>query len=176
MNSQSSQRLFFRPLEVRDLNEFYTLESDPEVLKYYRRPVARDKEEAKKNLLHYVEYAEKYPGLGAFSVFLKTDNSFIGIAVLIHLNKDPENLDIEIGYRLQRKFWGAGYGTEIAEALLQYAFKKLNLNQVLATTHPDNLVSQKVLKKCGFEYIGENNYHGGICKVFKKANTQKDSQ
>ena len=47
-----------------------------------------------------------------YAVILKTDNSLIGAATLMHLPDDPE-----IGWTLHRDNWRQGYGTEIGNTI-----------------------------------------------------------
>lgn len=162
-----SQNLKFSPLSLEHADFYYLMESDPEVLKYYRREVARDLEESQKNLKAYTDYSSENPGFGAMIVSHKESGNLIGLAVVIHLDKNPANKEIEIGYRLPVHNWGKGYATEIAKALVNYVFHSLSYKEVYGTTHPDNLASQKVLLKAGFELVGEGTYHGGLNKVFK---------
>jgi len=60
----------------------------------------------------------------------------------------------DIGYVLNQAFWGQGYATESVQALLKYGFETLKLHRIIATTHPDNRASGRVLEKCGFRYEG----------------------
>lgn len=163
-----SARLVYKPLTHDHLEDFHIMESDPEVLKYYRREPVKSLEETKVNLEKYFKYASDHTGLGAWSVFTKDTNEFVGLGVIIHLNKDPKNKDYEIGYRLPQNNWGKGYATEIAKAFIDYSFQHLKLTHIFGTTHPENLNSQKVLQKVGFVYVGEGTYHGGEAKLFKR--------
>ena len=45
---------------------------------------------------------------------------------------------------------GQGIATELAKALVEYGFKKINLNLIFAVTDKANTLSQKVLMKTGF--------------------------
>lgn len=166
MLSFQSDRLIYVPLSSDHADAFFLMESDPEVLKYYRREVAKDWNEALTNLLVYVKYAMDHEGRGAWAVISKDTAEFIGIGVMIHLEKNPKIKEHEIGYRLLKKHWGKGYATEIAKAMIRYGFDHLKLDEIFATTHPDNLVSQKVLEKVGFVYMCDGPYHGGS-KVYK---------
>ncbi|OJW10232.1 MAG: GNAT family N-acetyltransferase [Legionella sp. 39-23] len=56
---------------------------------------------------------------------------------------------VEIGWRLAFSFWGRGYATEGAQAVLNYAFDTLKLKEIVAFTVPDNLRSQRVMEKIG---------------------------
>lgn len=161
-----SERLIYVPLTSEHVEDFFKMESDPEVLKYYRRDVVKNREESLNNVLVYVKYAMDHAGLGAWAVFAKDSAEFVGIGVIIHLDKNPDASEHEIGYRLPQHQWGKGYATEIAKAFINYGFNQLKLSELYGTTHPENAVSQKVLEKVGFEYAGEGPYHGGS-KVYK---------
>lgn len=169
----SSDRLHYTPLSLSHLNDFYTIDSDPEVMKYYRQGASPDPEISIKNIQSYIDYANRHPGLGAYAVHLKATNEFVGIGVVIHMDKNPDHKDYEIGYRLNRNHWGKGYATEIAHALVDYCYQHLKLAEVYGTTNPENLVSQKVLEKVGFKYVGDGTFHGG-CKIFKLSISTKD--
>jgi GrpB-like predicted nucleotidyltransferase (UPF0157 family) len=64
---------------------------------------------------------------------------------------DDTQPEIELNYHLHKKFWGKGYGTELTKALVQWGFQYLSTNKLVSATYPDNVASQKVLKKAGFD-------------------------
>lgn len=59
----------------------------------------------------------------------------------------------DLGYRLIRRYWGQGIATEAAFASLEYAFDKLNTDQVFARADSENVGSNNVLKKVGLNFI-----------------------
>lgn len=59
---------------------------------------------------------------------------------------------IDITYRLRESAWGRGYGLELATALVDYGFNKLNLSEITATITPDNAASKAVAAKLGFKF------------------------
>lgn len=61
----------------------------------------------------------------------------------------------EIGYWLAKTYWGQGYMHEAVAAVLSFAFSKLELKIIVATTNTDNKRSQRVLKSSGFTYLGD---------------------
>jgi RimJ/RimL family protein N-acetyltransferase len=67
---------------------------------------------------------------------------------------DPENREGWIGYCLNRDFWGKGYGTEVARALITFGFEQLNLHRIYATCDPQNTASAHVLEKAGMQREG----------------------
>ena len=62
----------------------------------------------------------------------------------------PENGRVEIGYGLGEKHFHKGFMTETVKALCDFAFSK-GVSEVIAKTELDNIASQNVLKRCGFE-------------------------
>lgn len=161
-----STRLKFTPLSLDHLNDYFEMEKDPDVMKFYKRGPAKTMEDSKKSIQAYLDYTKNHSQYGACSVYLKSNGEYIGLAVIIHMERIPENTEIEIGYRLPKKHWGQGYATEMAQALVDYGHRKFGLLEIYGTTDPENYVSQKVLKKVGFKFIGENSFHGGSY-VFK---------
>jgi [ribosomal protein S5]-alanine N-acetyltransferase len=90
---------------------------------------------------------------GMWGMFNNTDEEFIGGCLLRPFHGDP-NL-FEIGYSLNRKYWGQGLATEMVEALVKYSFTTPNITAIVACTQLPNLASQRVLEKAGF-MRGEN--------------------
>ena len=67
---------------------------------------------------------------------------------------DLENHEGEIRYILNRDFWGQGYGTETATALLRFGFEQLDLHRIVATCDRYNIGSAGVLEKVGMRGEG----------------------
>jgi RimJ/RimL family protein N-acetyltransferase len=58
----------------------------------------------------------------------------------------------EIGYWIGVPFWGSGYATEAARALIDYAFTEQEVAALHAGARISNPASRRVLEKCGFEW------------------------
>ena len=58
----------------------------------------------------------------------------------------------EIGYWIGVPYWGNGYATEAARALVDHAFRDLDLTELLAGARVTNPASRRVLEKCGFAW------------------------
>lgn len=67
----------------------------------------------------------------------------------------------EMGYSLGEEFWGHGYMTEAAKAVMKYAFDELGLTVMGICTGPQNKRSRRVIEKCGFKFEGiqRRGYH-----------------
>lgn len=64
----------------------------------------------------------------------------------------------EIGFHLRKKYWGLGYASEAAKAVIDYSFTAFKADRLYAGHHPLNEASEKLLTKLGFQYIGKNFY------------------
>lgn len=66
---------------------------------------------------------------------------------------------MEIGWRLNKDYWGNGYATEAAKAVLNVAFNKLNLSEVYSFTSIANTKSQAVMERLGMVNTNKNFNH-----------------
>jgi RimJ/RimL family protein N-acetyltransferase len=64
----------------------------------------------------------------------------------------------EIGYWLGVAFWGHGYATEAASALIDHAFADLGYDVLVAGARVSNPASRRVLQKCGFQWTSVGLY------------------
>ena len=64
----------------------------------------------------------------------------------------------EIGYWLGVAFWGRGYATEAARAVVDHAFGGLGCDVLLGGVRVSNPASRRVLEKCGFQWTGVGLY------------------
>ncbi|OUS16521.1 GNAT family N-acetyltransferase [Rhodospirillales bacterium 47_12_T64] len=88
-------------------------------------------------------------GFGLYLVELKEENIPIGMCGLVK----RKGLDYpDIGYALLPEHWSKGYAVESASALLNYAQKVLELEQIVGITNPENEGSARVLEKIGLKY------------------------
>jgi RimJ/RimL family protein N-acetyltransferase len=155
-----TERLILKNTELSDLDNLVALRSDPDVMKYIDDGSTHTEERVKGFLSFAIPYQKKY-GIGFCSVFDKESGNFIGQAGLFHIGFDDTNPEIEIAYRLHKKFWGKGYATELAKALIKWGFQHLSVNKLIAAADPENIASQKVLQKAGLTYIGKKQWHTG---------------
>jgi ribosomal-protein-alanine N-acetyltransferase len=89
-----------------------------------------------------------------FGIFLKENKELIGQMELCHMNWWDDEAG-EICYFIEDKFRGRGFATEASRTMINFCFRKLKFRKIYADTDPDNLASQKVLKKLGFKLEGK---------------------
>lgn len=139
-------RLLLKQFSLDDVDGFFTLNQDPEVLQYTGdRPFA-DKQEVATFIREYDQY-DKY-GLGRWSLYLKSTGEYIGFSGLRY---SPETNDTDIGFRLMRKYWGRGYATESARAALTLAFTEFDKDRVIARAMTNNQASHAVIQKLAMQ-------------------------
>ncbi|MES3038906.1 MAG: GNAT family N-acetyltransferase [Bdellovibrionota bacterium] len=155
--SFESFRMGFRPLTIFDQNFLYDLDGDPAVMKFVETRRAKNMEEVKATLARIMDRNKEWnkSNYGLWVAEDKETRETIGWFALKPLPGYP---DIELGYRLKKKFWGNGYATEGGARLLQMAFFQLGLLEVCAITDPEHKASQQVLKKLGFVHVDQRPY------------------
>jgi RimJ/RimL family protein N-acetyltransferase len=157
-----TERLFFREFLPSDADVLFELDSDPAVVQYAGdRPLAHIDQAGQRIesvLRHYRDF-----GIGRWAAVLKETNEFIGWAGLKYikeLNGRKDNYDL--GYRLLKRHWGKGYGTESAKAVISYGFDEMKLIRISAYADVGHVASLKILEKCGLKYtntfMGEDNF------------------
>jgi RimJ/RimL family protein N-acetyltransferase len=62
--------------------------------------------------------------------------------------------DPELGYWIGVPYWGRGYGTEAARAVIDHAFADLGCERLAGGARVSNPASRRVLEKCGFQWTG----------------------
>ncbi|SCB56544.1 Protein N-acetyltransferase, RimJ/RimL family [Rhizobium aethiopicum] len=76
---------------------------------------------------------------------LAEDGSFIGRAGISRFGSE----EFELGYSLREEAWGKGLATEAASALACWFIAREFAPGFIAFTHPENIASQRVLRKIG---------------------------
>lgn len=110
--------------------------------------------------VHTLNDAETYLSSGPLSMYerygvglcgVELAGKLIGMAGLI--KRSPE-AEIDLGYAFLPEYWGQGYATEVAQALLNYAINTIKLPRIIATTQLENQQSIKVLERIGMQFEG----------------------
>ena len=155
MKILETERLFLRRLISEDAENFYLLNSDPDVIRYTGDAAFKSVDEAKTFLENYDHY-QKY-GFGRWVVIHKTDQRFLGWCGL----KYTENLgEYDIGFRFFKKEWNKGYATESAKACIVLGFDKYHLNEIVGRAMKENISSVKVLEKAGLTFLKSFDFDG----------------
>ncbi|WP_158884453.1 GNAT family N-acetyltransferase [Amycolatopsis anabasis] len=148
-----TERMSLRRFTESDVDKLVELDSDPEVMRYLNdgRPTPRSEVENRILPLYFGYYA-RYEGFGWWAAIEEASGEFLGwFEFRPHEGDEPG--DVELGYRLRKRFWGKGYATEGGRALIHRGFTELGVRRVYAQTMAVNRGSRRVLEKCGLRFV-----------------------
>lgn len=144
-----TSRLTLRPLQLEDAGALHRIYQTDGVLRYF--PVSTPPSlEKLQRFIHGQQAHWEAHGYGNWGILPDGEREIIGWAGLQYL---PELGETEVGFLLDRPFWGKGFATEAAQACLRFGFDNFNLDHIIALVHPDNLASRRVIEKCGMAYV-----------------------
>lgn len=93
-------------------------------------------------------------GFGLWCVELKSNSEVIGWIDLTLPDWIPVLLpDPEIGWFIDRRYWGDGLATEGASAALRVAVDELGFERVIAICRTENVASARVMEKVGMSFV-----------------------
>jgi ribosomal-protein-alanine N-acetyltransferase len=84
-------------------------------------------------------------------VCLKGTSAHAGYVVLRPFTWDNQFDGTEIGYIIDRAFWGKGIASMAVKAVMEFALNELKLPQLLALVNDENTASIKIVEKLGFK-------------------------
>ncbi len=142
-----TERLMVRHYAEDDADNFFLLNSDPEVMRYIR-PV-KNRQDTDLFFTEVIQYSKDNPAYGRMAVNEKHSNIFVGSFAIIPLEN---TIHMQLGYSLLPAYWGKGFATELTKAGLNYVFSQTNLEVIFGVTETMNIDSQKVLLKNGFVF------------------------
>ncbi len=140
-------RLLLRELRESDILAVQSYAGDDEVVRYCSFGPNEIDDTAAFILDAIARVQDKTRTFYTFAIESRETGCFIGCCGLGEISMP--NLRGELGYVLDKPFWGHGYATEAAGALLSLAFDQLELHRVYARAAVENRASQRVLEKLG---------------------------
>lgn len=137
-----TKRLIVRNLKGIDIDGFYDMQGNPNVMRHIKKTMNLTESKAELNrFIGYYHNKEVYFNIWAIEE--KIDKTFVGICG-VYKNQMSE---FEIAYRLREKFWKKGIGGEIAKELIAYCFKNLKIDELTAYVHKENKGSVHILER-----------------------------
>ena len=147
-----SERLCLRQWVPSDIQEFYALCSDEDVMEFF--PATMTLTEVEKSINRFSNHIRKH-GFGFFATEIKETNEFIGFIGFQRLEMEADFTPcIEIGWRLKKDAWGKGFATEGAKACIQYVFDENISSEIYSFTAEINKRSERVMQKIGMSQTG----------------------
>lgn len=149
-------RLVMRPFTTGDRNALYEIVQEPNIFQYFPSKGAWAIEKVERYIQYQIAHWQKF-NYGHWAVVLRETGQIIGWNGLEYL---PDTNETEVGYLFSRAFWGKGYATESAIAIVQFGLIKVGLKEIIGLTDPENIASQRVLEKSGLSFTRKEIYFG----------------
>jgi RimJ/RimL family protein N-acetyltransferase len=152
---RDTERLHLRPLSMSDADELYLLHQDPAMQRYFGDGHVYARDESSTWLEWHVAMWE-LEGYSFFAVELRAEGQFIGWVGLNKVQDDPElNGTPEVGWFIDRHYWGRGLASEGAREALRFGFGELDFDRIIARYTTDNHASGRVMEKIGMRWWRE---------------------
>lgn len=148
MKPVETERLIIRNWEDRDRDLFHEINSDDTVMAFF--PDRRTRAESDQ-IFDKVRKMIADTGYGFPAVELKETGETIGFTGLNTVYKAeiaPQGTP-EIGWRMAGRYWGKGYATEAARAMIALAFDERGHDQLVSFAVADNHRSTAVMERLG---------------------------
>lgn len=155
-----TDRLILRRIVEADWENVLAFRSDPEVMRYIPRPLAKDKEDVLAFLKMIDENIASNEQINWGISTKASPERLLGMIGFFRPQK--ENARAEIGYMLGPEHQGKGYMTEAMAAAEKYGFEIMQLHSIEAVIDPANGASERVLQRCGYvkeAHFRENYYY-----------------
>lgn len=152
-----SKRLLLRPFRPSDIDVFFEMESDPDVMAFIPLEYRDDVSDKQKHRALIMDRAQNTNRFKFFYVVVqKKTNDPLG---WVFLRPTEDQKWMELGYRLAKRAWGKEYMPEACCALFDMAFKEWNLSEVMALIDKENDKSIRVIEKLNFSFDCVANYY-----------------
>ena len=151
-----SERLIFRAFGEDDFDLFYSVFADGDVMRYTLLDAYTSAEALRpyfETVLQNNQTTENRRTY-EYAVYTASNGDFIGFADIEIQLQNKKGGGGEIGYLLLPAYWGQGFATEIARALLDICFQHLGFHRVCARCNGNNGQSERVMQKIGMTKAG----------------------
>jgi RimJ/RimL family protein N-acetyltransferase len=145
-----TERLILRTWTDDDLKPMVLINQDPKVMEYF--PSTLTPRETQQLVQKIVDHDDEH-GFTFYAVERKDTHKFIGFIGLLRPNFEAHFTPaVEIGWRLSSEHWGQGFAPEGAQAVLDYAFRVLDIPEIVSFTTGNNQKSRRVMEKIGLHH------------------------
>lgn len=164
--SLRTARLLLRAWKIEDLEDFYEYARDERVGPRAGWK-AHDSIETTRKVLEYFMESKK-----VFAIEELESGKLIGsLGVDFPLSQFKEVFSgydgREIGYVLNHDYWNRGYMSEGVGALTRELFYNFSIDYLVCGHFQGNLASQAVIRKTGFQYMGDMDYVSSDNRVYR---------
>ena len=154
-----TERLILRGPIPNDADVWVTFIDEPDFGRYLPRSkvVRTPRQRAERTMTFYQQRWETQPlnAIG-WAVTRKEDGQFIGLCGVDVLEGTNDG---ELDYYYGKPYWGQGFATEAARAVVRFGFEHTSWERIVAAIVPANIASGRVLAHLGLIYEKHVNYY-----------------
>ena len=148
----TTERLLLRDFVESDWEAVLAYQQDPLYLRY-NEWTSRTREDVREFIQMFLDHQKQIPRIKfQFAITLKSNGQLIGNCGV--RQNAYEILDGDMGYEIDPRYWGNGYATEAARAVMHFGFSCMNLQSISAWCVAENVGSARVLEKLGMQLKG----------------------
>jgi RimJ/RimL family protein N-acetyltransferase len=163
-----TERLIVRTFAETDREQLIALACDPRVMRFIGNSTTggrgvRTRAEAEAMFERLLERGRTRP----YAMWAVTElhaDTLIGWCGMQDL---PGSDLVEIGWILDSRYWGRGYATEAAQAVLAYGFDCIALETIVSVAMPENVKSTNVMRRLGMRDCGIATFYGRAVAYFR---------
>ena len=151
-----SQRLTLRLPAHDDWRQWSHLREESAAFLTPWEPVWSENHLSRRNFTSRVYWARRAEAQGTalpLMLIRREDQALIGAITLDNIRRGPAQAGT-VGYWIGAPYARQGYMREALQALVNYAFLRMDLSRIEAACLPENTASRGVLEKSGFKYEG----------------------
>jgi RimJ/RimL family protein N-acetyltransferase len=171
-----TRRLRLRPWAHEDVDAAFAIFGDPQVSRWLTPAMERivDRDVMLGILQGWIAEAdnEVRPTLGSWAIEPADSQAVIGAVSLLQL--PPGGKDVGIGWQVNPRLWGQGYGAEAGHAVAHRAFVS-GIPELFAALRPANRRAAAAARRVGTEWVGETTkYYDMPLQVYRLVKADLD--
>lgn len=150
MTELNTSRLVLRQLQPEHAEGLLPIWSDKDVTRFTYMRLVKDITSCVQNVIGMIDSGNRRDDVGPYAIFLGP--FLIGMAGAVRMSR--ESGEHELYYHLSKQWWGYGYATEAASAVVDQVFSMPLVHRVCAEVVAENIASIRVLEKAGMKQEG----------------------
>ncbi|MDP2925031.1 MAG: GNAT family protein [Nanoarchaeota archaeon] len=159
----TTPRLIIREFKEKDIADIVANRNSLNVLENHSLIHNNKKDVRSQVLLNQKQVGKKKRENYSLGIELKSNHKLIGGIDIYKVDRFLGKATM--GYWLGKDYWRQGIMYEAAQAMIEFAFNKLELKRIDLDTSTKNIPSNGLIKKLGFRYEGtRRKYHGPKAK------------
>lgn len=151
-NTIETERLILRRFEIKDAEGMYkNWATDKEVSKFLSW---KPHENVEFTRILLKDWTDAYSNDNVYNWVIEVKGESIIIGSIGAFKVNELNFSCEVGYCISSKYWNKGITTEAMRAVIDYLFKEVGFNRIVALYDTNNPASGKVMAKSNMKYEG----------------------